>query len=435
MPLKNKRLSILSNLEEFAFYGLPDFDHEQRHQFFTFEPQEWNLIETCSSLHTKIYCALQIGYFKAKNTFFKFSLHKISQDDINFIINKYFNNNTLSVFIITKYEYYFQQREICKLFGYKIWSNKLLTEINDHAKMIVKRDISPNFIANELLSFLKNQKIVRPGYTALQDIVSSALIQERNRLKLTLQNHLTEAHRKSLDQLYENDNTLSELASLKQDTKNFGNSMMRLERQKYHVLKPLYQIVKTIFPHLGISQQNINHYASLAHHYSVYDLDRFEDEQTYLYLLCYVFKRYQKVNDTLVDAFDFQVKRLETDIKAKSTVNFYEEKVDKQIGRLIFIYVDDNLSDSLTLGETRQKAFEILPKDSIRSIGEKMMKKPQRKTEMQWKERDKAIQSYKRHLRRLFVDIDFSSLIKNNPLLEAIQWIKEVFTKKQSLLQ
>jgi len=101
MQSKNKRLSILSNLEEFAFYGLPDFDHEQRHQFFTFEPQEWNLIETCSSLHTKIYCALQIGYFKAKNTFFKFSLHKISQDDIGFIITRYFKDQIFSISTIS----------------------------------------------------------------------------------------------------------------------------------------------------------------------------------------------------------------------------------------------------------------------------------------------------------------------------------------------
>ena len=71
----------------------------------------------------------------------------------------------------------------------------------------------------------------------------------------------------------------------------------------------------------------------------------------------------------MVDAFDFQVKRLETDIKAKSTSNFYEENLDKQIGRLILLYSDDNLSDSLTLGETRKKAFEILPKDSIQSMG------------------------------------------------------------------
>ena len=69
----NKRLAILSNIEQFAFYGLPDFDQAQRHKYLKFEPQEWKLIESCSSLCNKVYHALQIGYFKAKNTFFKFS--------------------------------------------------------------------------------------------------------------------------------------------------------------------------------------------------------------------------------------------------------------------------------------------------------------------------------------------------------------------------
>ena len=436
MQVKQKRLYVLSNLEEFAFYGLPDFDHAQHHQYFTFEPQEWNLITSCPSLHTKVFCAIQMGYFKAKNIFFNLPFDKISTDDIDFIVKKYFKNQVLSDFNITKHEYYFQQQEICKLFGYKSWSNDFLLEINDHAKILVRRDISPNFIANELLSFLKIKKIVRPKYTTLQNIVSNILTYERNRLKSQLKNLLTEPHRKALDQLLENDKTLSELASLKQDAKNFGSSMMSLECQKSHILKPLYQIAKTILPHLNISQQNITHYASLANHYSIYELDKFNnEEQTYLYLLCYVFIRYQLVNDTLADAFDFQVKKLEREIKSKADSKPYEEKVDKQVGRLILLYVDDKLSDSLTLGDTRKKAFKILPKEAIRAAAEKMLKKPQRKLESQWKGRDKANPRYKLHLRSLCVSIDFSSRLPNNPLLEAIQWMKGVFSKQESLLQ
>ena len=433
---KNKRLSILSDLEEFAFYGLPDFDKAQRHQYFTFQSRELDLIENCPSLHTKVYCALQIGYFKAKNIFFKFSLHEIPKDDIDFILKKYFQNQDLFNFNITKHEYYLQQQEICKLFDYKLWSNNFLGEINDHAKILVRRDISPNFIANELLSFLKNKKIVRPRYTKLQDIVSDVLKYERNRLTLHLENRLTKSQRKSLDQLLENDKTLSELASLKQDAKNFGLSMMSLECQKHHILKPLYQIAKTILPHLNLSQQNIAHYASLANHYSIYELEKFNnEEQTYLYLLCYAFKRYQLVNDTLADAFDFQVKKIEKEVKEKIDSKPIEEKVEKQVGRLILLYVNDDLSDSLTLGDIRKKAFEILPKESIRSVGENMLKKPQRKLENQWKERDKATPRYKSHLRSLCANIEFSSLLPNNPLLEAIQWMKGVFAKKKSLIQ
>ena len=66
MNNKNKRLAILSNIEEFAFYGLPDFDQAQRHKYFK-----------------------------------KFSLHNISQHDINFILTRYFQDHDLSVFSLT----------------------------------------------------------------------------------------------------------------------------------------------------------------------------------------------------------------------------------------------------------------------------------------------------------------------------------------------
>jgi hypothetical protein len=77
-------------------------------------------------------------------------------------------------------------------------------------------------------------------------------------------------------------------------------------------LKPLHNFAKTILPVIGISAQNIATYASLANYYTIYDLERFDDERTYLYLLCYAFKRYQQISDNLIDAFSFQVNKLLT---------------------------------------------------------------------------------------------------------------------------
>ena len=51
------------------------------------------------------------------------------------------------------------------------------------------------------------------------------------------------------------------------------------------------------------------------------------------------------------------------------------EKIDRDVGRLILLYVDENLSDSMTLGEIRKLAFKILPEASIRSVVEKMVQK------------------------------------------------------------
>lgn len=183
---KNKRLSVLSTLEEFAFYGLPDFDDQQRSIYFNFNEGEISLILSRQLLYAQVYYALQIGYFKAKKTFFKFSLKTAAQADVHYILARYFSNSRLDDFNITKYEYYQQCDEICDLFGYKRWKNDFLLELYEHASNIIKRDTNPNYLALSLLDFLEDKRIVRPGYTTLQDAISFALISERNRIKLCL---------------------------------------------------------------------------------------------------------------------------------------------------------------------------------------------------------------------------------------------------------
>lgn len=429
----------MSDLEELAFYGFPDFDAQQRLHYFAFSSEEWSIILQGSSMESQVYACIQMGYFKAKHIFFRFSLQNVPQDDLHFILTHYFTNQTLKACNITKYEHYRVCGSITKLFNYTPWSKEFLPQLYDRARLSVKRDISPNFIALELLAFLQSAKIVRPGYSTLQKIISHTLVEERKRLKYCLYSVLTDEHKQSLKQLIKNPNTLSELAALKQDPKSFGSTMMNIECEKHKLLKPLHNLAKRLLSVLEISAQNIATYASLANYYTIYDLERFDDERTYLYLLCYAFKRYQQISDNLIDAFSFQVNKLEKETKVKADACNDEEpdNMEKQVGQLILLYVDDKLSDSMALGDARKEAFKILPKESIRTIGEKMVKKhkPKRKQLIMWKERDRAAARYKHHLRPLLLAIDFKSQHTDNPLLKAIQWMKEVFTKQQSLTQ
>lgn len=431
----NKRLSILSELEEFSFYGFPDFDYEQRLIYFQFNEQEWKLISNCPSLHTQIYCALQIGYFKANHMFFRFSLKNIPEADSHYILTKYFKNQTLDVFTITKHEYYLQRQEISQLFGYQLWSKSFLETLTQQARRYTKIDIKPNFIALELLNFLKNKKIVRPGYSTLQKIVGNVLTEERERLKLSLQQYLTNADQQNLDNLLKKEKALSELASLKQDAKSFSESMIKIECKKHDTLKPLYETAKTIMPHLGISQQNIVYYASLIYFYTLYDLKRFEKEQTYLYLLCYVVKRYQLINDNLVDALSYHVQKFEEEIKDNADQEELRDtgKIDQKVGRILLMFFDEKLNQRMYWGTACKKAFQILPKETMRSIGEKLVKKPHRKQSLRWEERDKAAIRYKRYLRPLLARIDFESLLPENPLLKAIHWVKNIVQKKKPI--
>lgn len=428
----SKRLAVLSDLERWAFYGLPDFDDEQRTQYLTFDEQSWAVIDRCPSLATKVHCALLLGYFKAKHMFFRLSRKSIPHADLRYLLSRYFPDEDfdtcLATFHITPYEHYLQREAISVLLAYRMWSLDFLPMLEERSALSVKRDSTPAFIAHELLTFLQQEKIIRPGYTTLQDIISHALTEERQRLKACLGHHLTEAETQILKQLLAQEDTLSDLATLKQDAQSFKLTMMKQERLKHITLKPLYAIAKRVLPHLEISQQNIAHYASLVHYYTPYDLDLLDEAQTLLYLLCYSFKRYQLVNDNLVDALDYHCKRLDKEAEIKAQQDIILMK-DKEIGQLLLLYVDESVSDA----EVRQKAFAILPKEVIRSMGQHMIHKNKRKQEQQWQERDKLIAQYTQHLRPLLLAVDWASTLPDNPLLKAVQWLKERWTHSQRL--
>ena len=159
--------------------------------------------------------------------------------------------------------------------------------------------------------FLIGQRIVRPGYTTLQTIIREALCAERERVEQLVEAALTDATRDKLQQLLVRENTLSDLAVLKQDAGSFRYRQMVLERQKRATLAPLYAIAKALLPGLGISQLNIAYYASLANYYTIYDLRRLKPGQTYLYLLCYAWQRYRLLSDNLVYALGYHMKQLE----------------------------------------------------------------------------------------------------------------------------
>ena len=77
MATKNKLLTVLSEAEQFALYGLPDFDSGQQLEFLSLSKAQWALASGRTGLPAQVYCVLQIGYFKAKHAFFRFSWEEV----------------------------------------------------------------------------------------------------------------------------------------------------------------------------------------------------------------------------------------------------------------------------------------------------------------------------------------------------------------------
>jgi hypothetical protein len=436
---QSKRLAVLSDAEQFALYGLPDFDDGQRSDYLSLSAQELLLASSRSSIHAQVHCALQIGYFKAKHAFFHFTWDA-AREDCSFVLSRYFNDQAFEPQPITKYERYAQCTTIAELFGYRLWSADLLPQLARYAAHIVRRDVTPSFIVAELIAYLNEHKVIRPGYTTLQTLIGEALTAERRRLGGLLADALDESARDALAQLLVREETLSELAALKQDAKDFGWRQMARERQKRAKLEPLYRIAKALLPSLAISQQNLHYYAGLANFYTVYDLRRLKAEQTHLYLLCYVWQRYRQLTDNLVDALGYHMKRLEDESKTRIDKHFMAEQIRRQqetpqIGRLLLLYVDDAVADVTPFGDVRQLAFKIMPKDTLQSIGRRLSEKTASKFAMRWRIVDGLAQLTRRHLRPLYGALDFSSVTPENPWLAALSWMNVVFAKQQRLSQ
>jgi hypothetical protein len=355
MATKSDRLAILSDAEQFALYGLPDFDDGQRLEYLSLSEAELALASSRPGLHAQVYCTLQIGYFKAKHAFFRFAWDDI-QDDSAFVLSRYFNGSSFEPHTITKHEYFTQRALIAELFAYQLWSADFLQQLRQQVDQIVRRDVTPGFIVVELIAYFNEHKIVRPGYTTLQTLISEALSAERQRLGNLLAGVLDEAAKNALAQLLVRDDTLSELAALKQDAKDFGWRQMAREREKRAKLELLYRIAKALLPKLAISQQNLLYYADLAIFYTVYDLRRLKSEQTHLYLLCYAWQRYRQLTDNLVAASGYHMKQFEDESKVRTTKHFVAEQVRRQqetpqVGRVLLLFVDETVADATPFGD------------------------------------------------------------------------------------
>ena len=71
---QSDRLRILSPEEYELLWGFPRFTQSDRDLFFTLTVPERGAVEQCRSVRTKIHLLLHLGYFRARQRFFRFEL-------------------------------------------------------------------------------------------------------------------------------------------------------------------------------------------------------------------------------------------------------------------------------------------------------------------------------------------------------------------------
>ncbi|HCY35509.1 MAG TPA: Tn3 family transposase, partial [Candidatus Margulisbacteria bacterium] len=439
---EQKRLKILSEDELAVIYGKPCFTHEDRRNYFSLSQPEKELLQILRSVKSRAYFVLQLGYFKAKHLFFTFELSEVAED-LQYVLKQHFDNSKINdLSSVDKSTRLKQQQLILELTNYRSCDTEERQQMEARARKTAAVCSKPIYIFREIIHYLSEQHIVAPSYSFMQEtVVGKALTYENNRLITMMRNHLKQPDIEALKQLLEDSQGLYEITQLKHEPKDFSLGEIKREIQRGKQIQSLYQLTQKLLPELGISSESVKYYASLVSYYSVYKLKRLNDWIVYVYLLCFVYHRYQRVNDNLINTLIYNIRRYMDEAKDTAKERVYECHTEinqnmKKAGQVLKIFTDDNIATNTPFQNIQATAFAILERQKLEVIADQLSTKAKfDETSFQWEHIDKLAGQFKRHLRSILLMVDFAAPLIRDPLIEAINFLKLVFLKGRPLGQ
>lgn len=429
---------ILSDDEIEALYGQPRFTPEERSEYFALSPEEKATQGQLHSVKSQTFFILQLGYFKARRLFFAWGMDEVAED-IHFIRGCYFPDTPPVTSAIAKATRIKHQQLILALFNYRYCHTEERQALSIKAGQAAKVSSRPIYICRELIHYLQQQRIVLPSYRFLQELVSQVLIDEQNRLAGIVRGHLGEADILALKQLLADAPGLYEITQLKQEPRNFREGEIKRELQRGQQLKPIYRLAQEILPRMGISRESVKYYASLVGYYSVYKLNRMDAWQVYVYLLCFALHRTQRLHDNLINSLLYHVRHFREEAKVaardKLLEGYQEASQDlEKAGEVLKLFTADSIAAETPFHEVRETAFSILDRDKLLEVAGRITG-PVGLDEQafQWEQVDALATRFKRQLRPVIQAISLASPQKDDPLVEAINFLKTAFRQGRTL--
>lgn len=404
------RLSILTKDEISTLYSIPSLDDEERSFVFTLDEDDKSyLAALVDDTARKLNYILQLGYYRAVNYFFRFSF-QMHPEDVQFVLDWYFPGESFPKKQISKNYHYQNRAEVMRKFAVVEADSKFEILLIKEARNLAKRHVLPRFVLQELLAFCLSKSVIRLAYTTLQDIVADALRYERNRLVNKFYTDAGKTLRSQLDSLLQIDDLFYNLTLLKKDQKNFSTKEIRNGVAKQKMLSDLYRNSLTLVPKLGISEQNIIYYAELAEYYPIYKLKQFKNKnQARLYLLCYVHRRFLRLNDHLVTSLIYKVDKYkdEGDDYQRSKVDI-AEATDRELRNQATKVLAININEKIPDDQVRKWVFEIIPKPDYKQFLKDFKKPNMDRDFYRWESYGKSARSIKMNLRPLFNALTFT---------------------------
>jgi TnpA family transposase len=430
----NERLTILSASERKLIYDLPNFTKQERELYFQLEKIEEDIVfNQLHGLNSRIYFVLQLAYFKASYRFFKFNLSEVAQD-VEHILQRYFPENSSSSVrdSCDRKTTLNHQSIILKLFSYRLATKEDAKAILNRAKSIVLIDANPKYIFKEIVRFASSNKIILPAYSSMQKLVSKAITLSEKELFHELELLIDSELAANIDNLLVKESQFRyQLTLIKAPPQNFSHKQAVNECRKLEQIQPIFNRAKVIFRKLRISNLSIKYFADLVDRYTIQNLCRFEKVKKSFYILCFIHYRYIKTNDDLTKTFLYFAQKYKNEVKGAVEEKVLEMRIENSCNfrkgaGILRLLTDRSISDELTVGDLRAKAFTFLPANKITKLANFLEKSDIDFEQLRWQEYDQKFYKIRSNLRHIFKSLNFTTNAKRSSahVFEAVQFLQ-----------
>jgi len=337
------RLNVLSKIEIQNYEKLPDLSEKDWDEIID-KLRNNDVFLNLRVPVTKIIFILQYGYFRKSHRFF--SITDFKKEDIKYISILF--NLTLSSIqseinkkneLNTKHLFWKQRSVILKELGYQSYrDHKQIIQKEIH--FYINKRLKPKNIFEQVILFLRKQKIELPSYDSLQKEITNGLNDFEDQLSKQIKLHLDNDIRQLLDQLLDEiikedqhfktgvkTSVLTQLKTPNQSIK-FGKISESIENFK--TVSEIFKALLPIMDKLNFSPEVIAYHASWTIKARLFQIQQFPSvEKRYLHLLSFISHQYKLRQDNFVDVFLNAVKNYQNFIEKEKREMILASLIEK----------------------------------------------------------------------------------------------------------
>ncbi len=431
MKQQSKRLTILLDSEIQELYSPPTLSIEQKRLYFVLNDLEMAMFSAFRDRHVKIYFVILLGYFKIKPVVLTVNFSRI-KEDFYFVLAEYLPGISLRPSNLTSLQKSRIYRNIFSLMGFTPANSDIRESLSNKAAAIAKISNEPRNIFDELIAFMTTNCLVIPKYSYIQNVVSQAVNEEKDRLYKIIQNYSSKIFISFITSLLEVNATIS-LSTLKRRAKDFSTTEIQKEIFACKHIRSYFEEINSLIQYLEISKHNVEYYAGLVDYYTITKLRRFHISTSTLYLLCYLQKRFNETNERMCDAFIYHCRKLEDKAKEHAKEKAYQEwKISAssvtQAGKILALFIDKNYTNNTPFGVVKKKAFSLIKLNDVEPLCRYLQDQKLGDENYLWQYFDAHIDNITSLLRPLFVNLTFYSSEPMPSMLAQIDMTKKCFT-------